>query len=493
MKHIFISYSRKNWKFATRIYNALIDKGYPVWIDKQGIEASDDWVEKIDDALHGAVAVLWIASEASLKSPVVRSELAMAQNLDLQILPARIEETSETILLSTRQYVDFAYQDFDVAMAQIIKKLEAITDLPNLNDGPKPDPIRLNPAEEVTDLSDKISDLDDSLQVICIGAVYADIYIPDMRRHPLGDGEMIIDSIKRKVGGSTWKIANTLNETKLHRRVHLLTAVGDKSLDTDDSDAHFVGNQLIKSGLLVTDEGEGIWWFRGESTATTFIFEDKQRPMLTSPGIIGRFDWDMVHRQINHNPQINFDNNIIYIGGYFKSSLYTHFGDMLRELDDKNCIVYMDPGRFTWVNPFTIDPETDITETIQVDRQRALRDYLHYIDIYSATETEFRSMFMDIFQGLGRFNCSQALQHLQRQPINLPEVMIVRDKQQGVVYLNLDNRQIRIDPTNRYLQSSSLFDARVLQYLATHHNGFRQGKLVDFINQAIRFALGILD
>jgi|GEM_PF-7117863 len=493
MKHVFISYSRRNILITAQFYNALIDAGYPVWIDKQGIEASDDWVERIDSALHNAGAVLWIASEASLKSPVVRSELIMAQNLEVDIVPARIEETQQSILLSTRHYVDFVGEDFDVAIQQVIAKLNHIPALQTSEAVKQNEHISLLPTDIITDLQDKIDQLDGTTQVICIGAVYADVYIPDTRQHPLGDGEMIIDSIKRQVGGSTWKIANRLNETRLNGRVHLLTAIGDKSVDTDDSDAHFVGNRLQQSGLMVTDEGEGIWWFKGESTATTFIFEGKQRPMLTSPGVISRFDWDMVHRQINHNTEINFDNNIVYIGGYFKSALYTHIGDMLRELDKENCIVYMDPGRFTWVNPFTIDPEADHDASIQVERQRALRDYLHYLDIYSATESEFRSMFMDVFQSLGHFNCLQALQHLQRQPIKLPEVMIIRDKTRGKVYINLDNQQVNTESDNRYMQSSSLFDARMIQYIATQHHKRRQTSLASFISQGVRFALDIHD
>jgi serine/threonine protein kinase len=117
----------------------------------------------------------------------------------------------------------------------------------------------------VTNLEDKLKHLDSldkTLQVIAIGAVYADVYIPDTHRQSLGDGEMIIDSIERKVGGSTWLIAKYLQETRLHGYVHLITAIGDKSTDTNDSDAHFVGNRLEKSGLLVTNDGEGIWWFK---------------------------------------------------------------------------------------------------------------------------------------------------------------------------------------------------------------------------------------
>jgi hypothetical protein len=218
--------------------------------------------------------------------------------------------------------------------------------------------------------------------------------------------------------------------------------------------------------------------------------------MLTSPGVILEFDWGMVHKQIDHNPQINFDNNIVYIGGYFKSALYNDVGEMLRELDDKNCIVFMDPGRFTWIDLFTIDPDVDVNEVIQIARQKALRENFHYVDIYSATDSEFRSMFMDIFHGLGRFNIVQALEHIQ-QLANLPKVMIIRDRQQEHVYIKLGNRIIHVKPYNSnrhsYIHSSSQFDARLIQYLSTEYQTLSNMPLTNFIEKGVHFALGNSD
>lgn len=495
MSHIFISYSRKDWQFANKLYNTLIDDGFLVWIDKYGIEASDNWVEQIDNALKNAELVILLASHPAIQSHVVRSEIVMADNLKVRVIPLRLEKGVEnTILLSARQYIDLVEQSYENAIQALMKTL------PDKDRFTSSTPLKLpsqpkgkseaNQPTSINLITDKITKLHPNSKVITIGAVYADITVPDMYPHPFGDGERIIEQIKREVGGSAWSVANYLNESILHGKVHLITAIGDKSSDTNDSEAHFVGTQLQKSKLLVDNNGENLWWFKNKLTATTLIFEDKQRPMLTSPGVISDFNWETVQKQLDHRTDIDFHNNIVFIGGYFKTALYQDIASVFKLLDKQNALIYIDPGRFTWVSPFTIDIETDKQEIIQVERQNQLRNNLQYVDIYSASDSEFRTLFMDIFQGFGRFDILQALNHLRTQPIPLPKVMIIRDRKNKQVFISPGNQEIKVESNSTYISSGSRFDARILSYLYTHTSKIKDMTIVEFIHNCVDYAIG---
>src|SRR5215207_641295 len=77
---IFVSYSRSDGEFVTRLIADLDAAGVKVWIDKRGLKAgTPDWEQALRDAIRDTNAVLLIASPSSRRSPYVRDELAIAK------------------------------------------------------------------------------------------------------------------------------------------------------------------------------------------------------------------------------------------------------------------------------------------------------------------------------------------------------------------------------------------------------------------------------
>ena len=49
---IFLSYSRSDLEFATRLGDELRKAGHKVWMDAKGIIGGDDWRERISAAIY---------------------------------------------------------------------------------------------------------------------------------------------------------------------------------------------------------------------------------------------------------------------------------------------------------------------------------------------------------------------------------------------------------------------------------------------------------
>lgn len=73
MHDIFISYSRKDTKQVTRLANLLEEHGYNVWWDKT-LLASQDYTQKIDQALNNSKCILTVWSPNAVLSKWVRAE-----------------------------------------------------------------------------------------------------------------------------------------------------------------------------------------------------------------------------------------------------------------------------------------------------------------------------------------------------------------------------------------------------------------------------------
>lgn len=453
MNHIFISYSRTNKDFAIELVNALKKSGHAVWIDQSDIIAGEDWSEKINEAIRGAKAFVIIVSRASLASTHVRGEINVAANLKKAIIPVRIENTDPDILIDGRQTVGFSSKPFDRAFEELL------TALPALGSTPK-------------SLRDKLKSPKSQFpKIIAVGAVYADVLliVENQQMQDMfmlsPDNEEIINQHEAQIGGSTYLIAKKLDAVPtLKGNVTLITKIGDMSLFSADPYAFFVGKGLIDSDLMASKDGANLWWHPRQMTAVTYILKwNGQETMITHPGVIETLSWDDVDGQTASKPNTSLAQNVLYVGGYFKTALYQQLPTKLREFDQSNTLVVTNPGRFHWVNPDLVI-EDDKAGQIQVSRQNSLRDNLDYIDIYLASGTEFRTLFSDYFIGRGKFDVKLALAYLGEQGIPLPKVMCIRDHKQKRVCIYPYDMTISAELT-RNIYSSSTFDALFLSKL----------------------------
>ncbi len=104
-KHIFISYSSQDREFALQLADDL-EKMFPVWIDREGLEGGVEWQEHIEAAITGCEVFLVIVSPHSNKSDWVNRETLLADQLKKYRVPVLIEGSLPFRLLDL-QYIDF--------------------------------------------------------------------------------------------------------------------------------------------------------------------------------------------------------------------------------------------------------------------------------------------------------------------------------------------------------------------------------------------------
>ena len=95
MSDIFISYSRANREFTKHLYDALLLKGYDVWVDWDDIEFAEDWWAKIKQGIEAADNFLFIITPTSVRSKVCFDEIQHAVDLNKRIVPLLHQEVKD--------------------------------------------------------------------------------------------------------------------------------------------------------------------------------------------------------------------------------------------------------------------------------------------------------------------------------------------------------------------------------------------------------------
>ena len=98
---LFVSYSRKDGTRVQAIVNELQNKGYKIWIDKEGIESGDAFKAVIVKAIKNAEVFLFFSSIAANKSPWTVKEVNVAVYLKKVIIPVKLDnsEYDDSVLL----------------------------------------------------------------------------------------------------------------------------------------------------------------------------------------------------------------------------------------------------------------------------------------------------------------------------------------------------------------------------------------------------------
>src|SRR5689334_1527975 len=86
-KDIFVSYSRRDQEFVTRLASDLDAHVAGVWLDQSAIRAGQKWHDEILEGIRDCKALVLVLSPDSVASPYVREELDKALELGKPILP----------------------------------------------------------------------------------------------------------------------------------------------------------------------------------------------------------------------------------------------------------------------------------------------------------------------------------------------------------------------------------------------------------------------
>jgi len=128
MSDVFVSYSRRDLKFAGDVRDELERDDLDVWIDVEGIYAGEEFWPVIQRAIDNATVFVFLMSGHSLESSVCAKELAHAVSAGKRIVPVCHEDaiTKRPIpeVLGERQWVFF--RDGDDAETAVRILLDAI-------------------------------------------------------------------------------------------------------------------------------------------------------------------------------------------------------------------------------------------------------------------------------------------------------------------------------------------------------------------------------
>lgn len=131
MTQVFISYSRKDIKFARRLAGDLEEAGFDVWWDISDLKGGDDWVRFIPAAIEASQYVVVLLSPDSIQSGWVEREYSYAIRQRKKIIPAMIKPCAVPFSLHTINYVDFVNADYATGVNNLLVALGG-TPLPDI-------------------------------------------------------------------------------------------------------------------------------------------------------------------------------------------------------------------------------------------------------------------------------------------------------------------------------------------------------------------------
>jgi hypothetical protein len=109
---VFISYSHSDKEFVDKLVSALIQKHVHVWVDRLELRAGDSLIDRIQQAITSAGAMLVILSKASVASEWCRKELSVGLIRELEekrvvVVPVLKEDCDVPLFLRDKLHADF--------------------------------------------------------------------------------------------------------------------------------------------------------------------------------------------------------------------------------------------------------------------------------------------------------------------------------------------------------------------------------------------------
>ena len=122
----FLSYSRIDIHFASKLKADLEMKSIRVWKDTDDIPAGSSWDDTIAKAIKECTHFLLLVTQASLNSSIISDELSYAKDNQKIILPLIFENVSLPFRIHRTQSIDFI-EDYQKGFECLIRQLKPIT------------------------------------------------------------------------------------------------------------------------------------------------------------------------------------------------------------------------------------------------------------------------------------------------------------------------------------------------------------------------------
>ena len=87
MADVFVSYSRRDSEFVSRLADGVSGRGKEVWLDVEGIADSEVFPEAIKRAIEQSDAFVFVITPESVASPYCENEVEYAREMQKRILP----------------------------------------------------------------------------------------------------------------------------------------------------------------------------------------------------------------------------------------------------------------------------------------------------------------------------------------------------------------------------------------------------------------------
>jgi len=133
---VFISHSHQDKDFVDKLATHLIKANAHVWVDRWEIKVGESILNRVQNVIDGASAVLFVLSKASVKSEWCKKELSAGLMRELEekstiVLPVLLEKCQIPPFLKEKKYADFT-KNFDTGLKDIV---DGIANVTNANQG----------------------------------------------------------------------------------------------------------------------------------------------------------------------------------------------------------------------------------------------------------------------------------------------------------------------------------------------------------------------
>lgn len=137
-KDVFVSHASEDHDLAEDACSALENRGLDVWIAPRDVPPGAEWDEAIIEGVKSCACMVFLASEAAIKSKHTKREIGLADEFGKPIIPVTLDvsDPSEHLryYLSSIQWVDadpsLTESDFDNIAQAIAHRCELSVDLP---------------------------------------------------------------------------------------------------------------------------------------------------------------------------------------------------------------------------------------------------------------------------------------------------------------------------------------------------------------------------
>ena len=125
---IFISYSRKDLDFATKVCDVLNRYAryysFRYFFDKEEIKSRNEYLKRISSAIDGSTLILFLASKNSFSSEFCSKELNFAYNHKVRIHQYRIDSSTPPydieLLLGNYQYLEASTTPIEAVVQEVL-------------------------------------------------------------------------------------------------------------------------------------------------------------------------------------------------------------------------------------------------------------------------------------------------------------------------------------------------------------------------------------